>query len=114
MASVSNPTSRLSFLTQPGGLLNSLPAGLSASKLESALQSAPPQDIVQLSEAALASQQADGLFGASQQTQTNLPLELLSSGSTASQVLPGVSPADLSNATPQQQNAITLRRCSCN
>jgi hypothetical protein len=100
MAPVTN-SNGLSYLTQPGGLLSNLPSSISGS----ALQSASPQDLLSLSEAALQVQQVDGLLGIQQSTpSTALTLPVISTQS--GNVLPGVSSADLSNASPQQQAAI--------
>lgn len=99
MGSVSSATSGLSYLTQAGGLLSNLPNGITAAEL----QSAPASDVVELSDAALAAQQASDLFGTAQQTE----LPVLSAAATAAnQILPGVSSADLTNATAQQQYTI--------
>lgn len=117
MVPVTSPTSGLAYLTQPGGLLSNLPAGITASDL----QSAPPSDIVALSSATLEAQQVDGLFGISQQTESTLQLPVLetnsaasstpnsTTNSTTSQILPGVSSADLSSATAAQQYAINTQ-----
>ena len=57
-----------------------------------------------LSAAALQAQEVDGIFGISPATQSAIePLALESAGSN---LLPGVSSADLSNATPLQQYAL--------
>jgi hypothetical protein len=108
MSSVPSAATGLSYLTQPGGLLSNLPSGITTADL----QSAPSSDVVALSDAALEAQQVDGLFGISQQTQSALQLPVLEANSTASstatgsQILPGVSSADLSSATAAQQYAI--------
>jgi hypothetical protein len=60
MGSISNNPEGISFLTQPGtGLLSDLPVQLPASTL----QSAPRQDVVDLSASAVQVQEVDGLFG---------------------------------------------------
>jgi hypothetical protein len=59
MASIPNG---LSYLTQPGGLLSSLPAAVPAA----VLLKASAQDLVTLSAAALQAQEVDGLFGIAQ------------------------------------------------
>ena len=112
MGSISN--NLLSVLTQPGGPLANLPVQLSAS----ALQSAPPQDLVALSAASLKLQQVDGLFGISPNAQngdtsqqfTLPPYAGTSASPTPSSAtlgLPsGVSESDLNNATPNQQASI--------
>jgi hypothetical protein len=106
MASVPTATSGLSYLTQPGGLLSNLPSGITAADL----QKAPASDVVALSNAALEAQQVDGLFGISQQTASTLQLPVLdanpTASSTGSQILPGVSSADLNSATAAQQYTI--------
>jgi len=58
MGSITNSLNGLSYLTQPGGLLSSLPAPISTA----ALQSASPQDVVSLSVAALQKQEVDGIL----------------------------------------------------
>jgi len=91
-------------LTQPGGPLSSLPASISTA----ALQSAWPQDVVSLSVAALQAQEVDGIFGISQASENTLPvLPIVSAPATqATDVLPGVSATDMTNATPQEQASI--------
>lgn len=104
MASVTNPLNGLSYLTQQGGLLSSLPVKISSAEL----QSASPQDVVNLSVAALQNQEVDGIFGISSSSRSSLitlPAAAASSASS-SEVLPGVSSADLTNASPQQQAAL--------
>jgi hypothetical protein len=88
MGSVANSLSGLSYLTQPGGPLSTLPEGVSTSDL----QSASPQDLVSMSTAALQTQEVDDAFGLSQ---TPPP--------TAGYEIPGVTTTDLTDATPQQQ-----------
>jgi hypothetical protein len=104
VGAITNSLNGLSYLTQPGGPLSSLPASISTA----ALQSAWPQDVVSLSVAALQAQEVDGIFGISQATQNTLPaLPILSAPATpATEVLPGVSGADIANATPQEQASI--------
>jgi hypothetical protein len=101
MGSIANSLSGLSYLTQPGGLLSSLPVEISTT----ALQSASPQDLVTLSAAAIQTQEVDGMFGISQASQTPLPI-LSAAATPATAVLPGVSAADMTNATAQQQASI--------
>jgi len=101
MASITNSLSGLSYLTAPGGLLSNLPVPIS----ESDLQSASPQDLVSLSMAALQTQETNDLFGISQTSQNTLP-EVPIASPSATDVLPGVSAADLTNGTPQQEAAI--------
>jgi hypothetical protein len=69
------------------------------------LQSASPQDVVNLSVAALQTQEVDGIFGISQASQSTLPI-LSAPASLPTDVLPGVSAADMTNATPQEQASI--------
>jgi len=107
MGSVTNSLSGLSYLMQQGGPLSSLAAQLSPAQL----QSAQPRDVVSLSMAALQTQEVEGIFGTSQPSQTTLPaLPVLpiaaSASSPATDVLPGVASADLTNATAEQQSAI--------
>jgi hypothetical protein len=104
MGSITSSLNGLSYLTQPGGLLSSLPAPISTA----ALQSASPQDVVNISVAALQTQEVDGIFGISQPSQTTLPvLPVASEPATQSTaVLPGVAASDLASATPQQQASI--------
>ena len=104
MGSITNSLNGLSYLTQPGGLLSSLPAPISTA----ALQSASPQDVVSLSVAALQKQEVDGIFGISQASENTLPvLPIVSAPATqATDVLPGVSATDMTNATPQEQASI--------
>ena len=98
---MANPSNGLSYLTQPGGLLSNLPSSVSLS----ALQSASPQDLVSLSEAALQAQQVDELLGIQPENQGNsLSLPVLSSQS--GEVLPGVSSSTISGASPQEQAVI--------
>jgi hypothetical protein len=92
MGSVTNSPSGLTYLTQPGGLLSNLTRTVSASTL----QSASPQDIVNLSLAAIQAQQADGLFGAAP-------------SNPESSSLPDVSPTDLTGATPTEQTSINAQ-----
>jgi hypothetical protein len=88
------------MLTQPGGVLSNLPASITSSTLESAT----PQDLVDLSSAALQSQVVTGLLGGSANTQSTSPTLPIASGQSTG--LPGVSSSDLANSTPQEQNAI--------
>jgi len=60
--------------------------------------------LVSISTAALQAQDASELFGVTQSSQSALPALPISPPAT--DVLPGVSSADLANATPQQQAAI--------
>lgn len=90
MASVTNSLNGLSYLMQTGGPLANLPASISAADL----QSAPPQDVVSLSLAAVQMQQVNELFGFSSAAQ-DTPPELPISASTPA---PG-----LANASPQEQ-----------
>ncbi|MGD1070513.1 MAG: hypothetical protein ABSB15_10270 [Bryobacteraceae bacterium] len=102
MGSVANSLNGLTYLTQPGGLLSNLPSAVSTS----ALQSASPEDIVSLSVAAVQAQEVSGLFGIAQTAQVPVELPVTSVGTAGGSILPGVSPADLSGATPQEQNEI--------
>jgi len=105
MASVNNSLTGLSVLMQQGGPLSSLSTRMSPAQLESA----PSKDIVSLSMAALHSQEADGLFGVTPASQTTLPvLPAASTPGSASPdtLLPGVSSADMANATPQEQSSL--------
>lgn len=95
-------TTGLSYLTQQGGLL----ANLSPAVSLSALQSASPTDVVSLSEAAVQAQQVGVLFGTPQADQSGVTLPVTSAAPSDGVILPGVSSADLSNATPQQEGAI--------
>src|SRR5579862_9138307 len=62
-------TDLMQLLTSSGSpLLNS---GLSSTQLQSALQDASPGDLVQLSNQAVQLQTVDGLFGASDTSQTS-------------------------------------------
>ena len=93
----------LSYLTQQGGLLANLsPIFVSLSTL----QSASPKDVVSLSEAAVQAQQVDVLFGVPGGNQSGVTLPVTSAAPSDGVILPGVSSADLSNATPQQEGAI--------
>lgn len=92
MAAVTNSVNGLSYLMQAGGPLANLPASVSAS----ALQSAPPQDVISLSLAALKMQQVNELFSLSTSTQDS---------SAALPVTDSTPPAALANATPQEQDA---------
>jgi hypothetical protein len=95
-------SSGLSYLTQQGGPL----ANLSPAVSLSALQSASPKDVVSLSEAAVEAQQADVLFGIPHAEQSGATLPAASAAPADGVTLPGVSSADLSNATPQEKGAI--------
>ncbi len=103
MGSITNSTTGLSYLTQPGGVLSNLPASISQD-----LATASPQDIVTLSDAALQTQDVDGLFGLDQNTTSSAVTLPILSGTT-SDALPGVATADLTNATPQQQTAVNTQ-----
>jgi hypothetical protein len=103
MGSIPSSMSGLSYLTTPGGLLSNLPSPVSPSDLSSA----SPQDLVTISAAALEAQVVDSLFGGSQPGSTaTISLPVTSTGQGT--VLPGVSSADLINATAQQQTAINV------
>ncbi|MFN7995236.1 MAG: hypothetical protein U0Q18_16625 [Bryobacteraceae bacterium] len=103
MGSIPSSFSALSYLTAPGGLLSNLPSAVSPS----ALSSASPQDLVTISAAALEAQIAESLFGSPQAGSTaaiSLPVSSTGQGT----VLPGVSSADLTNASAQEQTAINV------
>ena len=121
MGSVSSVPNGISLLTQPGtDVLSNLPVQLSASTLEAA----SPQDVVDLSASALQLQELDGILGITPSSQTpTAPIFVpsatpavpsttttSSSSSTTPAVSmnppPGVSSADLTNATPTQQTAV--------
>ena len=72
------------------------------------LQSASPQDIVSLSVAVLQTQEMDGILGISLASQNTLPALPIVSAPTIPEtdVLPGVSATDLTNATAQEQASI--------
>jgi hypothetical protein len=100
MGTISNAINGLSYLTQPGGVLSNQPAAIVDD-----LQTAPQQDVVSLSDAALEAQEVSGIFGLPLPDQnTAVTLPALSTSTT--ETLPGVADADLSNATPQQQATI--------
>jgi hypothetical protein len=100
MSTISNAINGLSYLTQPGGVLSNQPA-----PIVDDLQSAPQQDVVSLSDATLEAQEVSGIFGLPLPDQnTAVTLPALSQSTT--EILPGVSNADLSSATPQQQATI--------
>jgi len=101
MGSITNSLIGLSYLTQPGGLLSSLPASISTA----ALQSATPQDVVSLGVAALQTQKVDGIFGFVPASQNTLPI-LSAPATPATELLSGFSAADMTNATPQEQASI--------
>ena len=101
MGAITNSLNGLSYLTQPGGLLSTLPASISTA----VLQSASPQDVVSLSMAALQTQEVDGIFGISQTSQNTLPT-VSTAATSATDGIPGVSAADMTNATPQEQASI--------
>ena len=116
MGSVSSLPNGLSVLTQPGGILSSLPTPISASTL----QSATPQDVISLSRAAVQSQDATYLFGPPPASQsavalpvtsttspsTSAPSTTTSGNAAATSILPGVAASDLNNATPQEKAAV--------
>lgn len=86
---------------QPGGPLSNLPASITPQQLESA----SPEDVAHLSESSFQTQEVEVLFGIPQTAQSALPFVGIPTASTASTPA-GVSSADLTNATPQQQAAI--------
>jgi hypothetical protein len=116
MGSIATVPNGISFLTQAGtGLLSNLPVTLSASTL----QSASPQDVVDLSSAALQIQEVDGLFGITPPTQSNTsslvfgsppvdtnPATALASSQPTINLPIGVTAADLAGATPEQQATV--------
>ena len=61
--------------------------------------------MVTLSVAALQKQEVDGIFGISQASQNTLPT-VSAAATSATDVLPGISAADMTNATPQEQVSI--------
>lgn len=83
MASIPNSPAGLTYLTQPGGILSNLPAGVTPAKL----QSASPQDIVSLSVAAIQAQQVDGLFGINPPTPSTGSSAATATSATSSQSL---------------------------
>jgi len=109
MSTVTNSLTGLSYLMQQGGPLSSLSAHMSPAQL----QSAPSKDVVSLSMSALQTQQVDGLFGITHDTQTTLPALAGASTSASTSatewpatLLPGVAAADLKNATPQEKSSL--------
>jgi hypothetical protein len=104
MSAISS-TAGLAYLTQSGGVLSNLPSGVSASTLKSA----SPQDVVSLSQAAIEAQQANGLFGTTTTPPNLYGLPVTSSPTTGTNLLPGVSTADLTNATPQENSALNAQ-----
>lgn len=68
MSPVSSSSAGLSYLTQPGGLLSNLPDSIS----KSVLQSASPQDLATLGDAAVQAEEVDGLFGISPPSETTV------------------------------------------
>jgi hypothetical protein len=100
MPQIANSLNGLSYLTQPGGPLSSAAAWMSPAELKSA----SPHDLVTLSMAALQAQEVNGLFGISQSRNTLPALPIAFAPPT--DLLPGVAPADLLNATPQEQAAV--------
>jgi hypothetical protein len=96
MAAVTSPLSGLSYLMQAGGPLANLPASVSAADL----QSAPPQDVVKLSMAALQTQQVNELFGLSPAAQDAPPALPVSARTPA---------ADLAKASPQEKYAANIQ-----
>ncbi len=110
MGSVTNSLSGLSYLMQKGGPLSNLSSSMTAAQLKSA----PPQDVVNLSMAAIGMQEAEGLFGTSTPSQTTLPAmpvvpfaaPAATSSTSPTEILPGVASADLTNATSQENAAI--------
>ena len=110
MGSVTNSLSGLAYLMESGGPLSGLAGRMSPAQL----QSAQPQDLVSLGMAAIGTQEMEGLFGTSHSSQTRLPAlpvqptayDSTSASSSATDMLPGVAAADLTNATPQERFAI--------
>lgn len=88
-------TELIQFLSSSGSPLAS--SGLSSSQIQSVLQNASPDDIVQLSSQALRSQEIDGLFGSSD-TSAAAGLYSASSASSSSGTLASVL-ASLSGTT---------------
>jgi hypothetical protein len=103
MGSITNSPTGLSYLTQPGGVLANLPTPISQD-----LPTASPQDVVTLSDAAIQTQEVDGIFGLDQNGPSSAVTLPILSGSTAD-ALPGVATSDVTNATPQQQTAINTQ-----
>jgi len=104
MAAVTNSLNGLAYLMQAGNPLSNLPASLSAADL----QSAPLQDVVSLSLAAIQMQQVNELFGIPPAAQDTLPA-LPISATQSTDALPGVPAADLVNASPQEQAAVNYQ-----
>jgi hypothetical protein len=103
MGSISNSLNGLAYLTQSGGLLSNLPAQVSTAELAKA----SPQDVVSLSEAAMRTQEVNGLFGSStssDRTLTTLPIQ--STAANSYDAIPGVSAADVTSATAQEKATI--------
>jgi hypothetical protein len=99
MGSIGNVPNGISYLAATLGAASGSSTGNTNSQdLENLLQSATPSDAVVLSSAALQLQQIDGIFG------------LPSPGSQDSSfAAPGISPADLAKATPDQLAAIAAQ-----
>jgi hypothetical protein len=110
MGSVTNSLNGLAYLMEAGNPLSGLAGRMSPAQL----QSAQPQDVVSLSMAAIGTQEMEGLFGTSQSSQTTLPAlpvqpatyDATPASSPATDLLPGIAAADMTNATPQERFAI--------
>jgi hypothetical protein len=108
MSSVTAPNPGTSDLLQifAGSVSSPLPSQLSSTAVKSALQSAPPADLVSLSEQALQLQKVAGLFGTGT-TATDPATQLLQALNQAAPVTPASS-ASAAPETPAQQEASAL------
>jgi hypothetical protein len=100
MGSISSVPNGITYLTP---LVDSVAQSPSSQSMGKILQSASPSDAAELSQAALQLQQATGIFGLSVPQSTTAPLP---GGAIGAPLPSGVSAADLTNATPDQQATI--------
>jgi len=98
VGSIPSSLNGLPYLRQPGGVLS----GMSASDSTAVLRSASSQDALSLGVAALQTQM-DSTRGISPTSQNTQPT-VSASAPSATDVLPGVSAADMPNATQEQSS----------
>ncbi len=100
MGSISPVPNGIAYLAQFVDSVTNSPSSQSMGKI---LQSAGPSDAAAISDAALKLQEASGIFGLPAAQTASVPLP----GGAAGATLPaGVSAADITNATPNQQATI--------
>jgi hypothetical protein len=102
MGSISNVPTGITYLSQ---FVESVASSPSSQNLGKILQSASPSEAAELGKDALHLQEATGIFGLPTAAST-APSVPLPGGATGATLPSGVSPADLANATPDQQATI--------